>query len=100
MKIPGWEKITNKQVKDVPGAQIVNGQWYRAIGCDSLQATLWDMWLVGVLELWERESIVMMCVKSGKKSRKIPFGRRDVAEAEKTLREFGIIDEKGNVIEG
>lgn len=38
----GWQKIIDdKEVKDYPQAQIVNGEWYfPTYGCDSLQMAI------------------------------------------------------------
>lgn len=92
MKIPGWEPISNKQLEDCPGAQIVNGQWYMPLqGCDSLQAVLEDLYLDALLGIWLRTSYE----KDGNR-----YGNctSEAEEAEPILKEFGIIDIRGNVI--
>ena len=94
MDIPGWEPITNEQLKDGPELQIVNGQWYRPrLGCDSLQAVIEDLYLDGVFALYHYTTF------DGKGGQRFGYGKTG-DDAIRVLKEFGIIDESGHVVDG
>ena len=87
-KIPGWEPITPEQLKDVPGAQQVNTQWYMPLyGGDSLQI-LWDDYLRALEVIWETYS----CVRGDERVGIIS----DAREAGAILKAWGKLDEKGH----
>ncbi len=71
---------------------MVNGHWYmRACGDGSLQKVV-DEWLESVLTLWFCTSFEKDGVRRGNCTSESEY-------AEATLREWGLIDEKGMVIE-
>jgi hypothetical protein len=94
MEIPGWAPIAKKRLKGCPGAQLVNGQWYMpSLGCDSLEAALEDLYLDAVLALYYYTTF------DGKGGQRFGYGKTG-DEAIAVLREFGIVDEMGHVVEG
>ena len=92
--IPGWEKCDGADVR-TQGAFLVNGQWYRpAFGRDSLQK-LHDAYL----EVWQTVYAYLSYEDyrgSGKRGATVSDGE----EAIEKLKEWGVVDDNGDLIHG
>lgn len=90
-KIPGWEQIEHGQVKYCPRAQYVNGHWYQpATNRLSLQMLV-DEWLNAVEGAYLNSGGFV----DGKW---VPHNSTGT-DTQKVLREWGLVDDKGRVIE-
>lgn len=91
-QIPGWKPIARTSGGSLylsTTSQLVNGVWYDPKHCGSLQKLV-DEWLEGVRGVYMRNSVLRL-------------GRLDVSlvaqKAAQILKEWGMLDNKGRVIE-